>query len=160
MELSQDSLTINPIYKVHLPERISNWDGKNSELTVSLITAAGKEDIKFYLKKLPHAFPAIMALPENAKVEKDSLIASKKVEIVTATPDHEGFFKNYEIQEFELLVDNTSYKVSGNYLSTEILAAIKNARVGDKITLQHVRTINYITNRKVNFIGPTTYVLK
>ena len=52
VQLSQDSLTISPIYMVHLPEQTSNWDGKNDELTISFLTATGKEDIKFYLKKL------------------------------------------------------------------------------------------------------------
>ena len=57
VQLSQDSLTISPIYRVHLPEQTSNWDGKNDELTISFFTATAREDIKFYLRKLPHAFP-------------------------------------------------------------------------------------------------------
>ena len=159
-QLHQDTLTIHPIYTVHLPERKSNWEGKNDELTISFLTATGKEDIKFYLKKLPYAFPAIMTQPANAKVDKESLISSKKVEIITATPDQEGFFKNYKVQEFELLINNKSYKVSENELNKDVVAAIKRAQSGDKITLQQVQTINYVTNRKLNFIGPTIYVLK
>ena len=101
-----------------------------------------------------------MALPKNAKVDKESLITSKKVEIATATPDNENFFKNYKVQGFELVVNNTSYKVSGNELNKDVLAAITAAQSGDKITLQQVQTINDVTNRKVNFIEPITYVLK
>jgi hypothetical protein len=85
VQLNEDSLTISIIYTVHLPKRTSNWDGKNDELTISFLTENGKEEIKFYLKKLPPAFPAIMAQPENAKVDKESLISSKKVEIVTSS---------------------------------------------------------------------------
>ena len=158
--LKQDSLTIQPIYKVHYPDRTSNWDGKNNELIISFLTATGKEDIKFQLKKLPHPFPAILAQPEYAEVDKESLVSSKKVEIMTTTPDHEGFFKNYKILELEVLVNNISYKISGDGLNDDVLTAIKGARSGDKISLQQVKTIDDVTNRKINFLGPTIYVLK
>jgi hypothetical protein len=160
VELHGDSLTIRPVYKVHYPERKSSWDGKKNELLISFITKSGKQDIKFYLNKLPHAFPSIMAQPENTKVDKELLLSSKKVEIATATPDHERFFTNYKVQAFELLVNNQSHKVSGSELNKDALAALTAAKSGDKITLQQVQTIDEGTTRKINFVGPTTYVLK
>ena len=160
VQLIRDSLTINPIYKVHLADRTSNWDGRNSELTISFITATSKEDIKFYLKKLPHAFPAIMAQPENSRVDKEALITSKKIEIITATPDLENFFSNYKVQKFELVVNNKTYKVAGNELDEKAVTAITLTHSGDKIILQQVETINDRTSRKVTFIGPTVYELK
>ena len=80
--------------------------------------------------------------------------------IATSTPLHEDFFKNYKIQEFELLVNSTSYKVLGSELSKDVLMAIKTAQSGDKIVLQQVLAIDHITKRKLNFIVPTIYVLK
>jgi hypothetical protein len=108
---------------------------------------------------LPWAFPSIAAQPERAVVNKENLISNKKVSISVTSPDTEGYWSNYKVQQFQLKLNDKTFQVTGDQLNDEIVTAITSAKSGDKIMLQEVKTFDNVTQRTIQF-GPTTYVLK
>jgi hypothetical protein len=159
INIHNDSLIIDVIHQVKFPERTSNWDGKNRELPVVFSTKNHKQIITFQYGKLVYAFPSIAEQPERATVDKANILANKKVAITTAGLDTIGYFKNYKVQQFKLVLGDKTFEVTGDELSDEMLAAIASAKTGDMITLQEVNTFNKITGKKLKF-GATVYVLK
>jgi hypothetical protein len=159
IDLRNDSLIIHVIYSVNIKQKKSNWDGKK-ELEVAFILKNGDRIYApFFYKNLPHAFASIAAQPARAKVDKASIINSRKVEISITGPDTEGFFANYKVQKFQFAVNDKTFELTGDQLSDEAVSAIAQAQSGDTLTLRNVDTFDDVTKKNLRFI-PTIYFLK
>jgi hypothetical protein len=160
ININNDSLIIDVIHRVNYRGKTSNWDGKNRQLPVVFSMKNHKQIVTFQYGKLVHAFPSIAEQPERASVDKANILANKKVSITTAGLDTIGYFKNYKVQQFRLVLNEKTFEVTGDELSGEILAAIVSAKTGDKLIIQEVNTFNNITGNALKFTGSTAYVLK
>jgi hypothetical protein len=160
IELRNDSLIIHVFHSVKFPERKSNREGKNDELKVAFLMKTGDRiNTVFPYKKLPYAFASIGAQPERAKVDKTSILNSKKVEISVTGTDTESFFANYKVQQFQLSIKDKTFQITGNQLSEEALSAIALAQSGDTLTLRNIDSFDDVAQKKLRF-GPTLYFVK
>jgi hypothetical protein len=152
-------LKIDIIHRVKYPERKSNWDGKNSELPVVFSTKTGEQTIVFKYKRMPLGFVSLAGNPERGTIAKNDIPSNKKITISTTTPDTIGYFTDFKVQKFQVLINDKTFSVIGDELSDEALVAIAAAKTGDKLTLQEVDAFNDVVGKKLKF-GTTIYTLK
>lgn len=155
--LKGDSLFISPKYNKSLQKL---WQEMGNALKVSFLTKSTRHDITFNFRKLPLSVPSLTPQLGDSTLDRNSVLAFRKVKILAVGCDPEEFFKHYNVKHFEILLNNKSFFIEGEALSEEVLVAIVAAKPGDEVALQKVESFNGKSNQKLTHVNKTIYVLR
>ena len=128
-------------------------------LSITFHTKGGPQQVTFHTKVISDVSPAIGNYTTGDVVDKNEVIAQARVTMRPYKSD-EIFFENYKVASFEAHVGKQVFSIVGERFTDELIAAIRQAKAGDKLILTSVKAINADVGKTIQSSSKFSFELK
>jgi len=128
------------------------------KLTIVILTKDGENAISFDVRRVPDPMP-VVAGESPREIFKNSLSSQSQLSL-RAFNNNDTFYDNFKIVSFQAILNGTNYEITGDSFSAELKSAIINAKNGDLLSINKIKSFNNETNKSININGDYSFKIK
>lgn len=128
------------------------------KFTINFLTNEGEYPISFNVRTIPNPMPALNG-QTTKEIFKNSIVNQKQLSLKNLNDD-DTFFDNYKIVSFHANLDGTSYEISGDNFSNELITAINKTKNDAIFVISDIKAFNEAVNKGIDIKSVFSYKIK